>query len=261
MEPSTFLGIDLAWKSERNPSGFAVLRGNRSAVELVEVAQPLRSLDEVRGQIRDFTTATTIVAIDAPLIIANSTGQRPCEKAVGQRYGARDASCHTSNLTLYPNSAAVRLAHGLEVDGFVHASAKEAGSASRIILEVYPHAALVAMFNLERIIRYKKGPIFQKHLGLLQLRDRISQLGRFDPPLRSTHRLEFLLTRELQSLRGQKLKDHEDALYAVICAYLACYYWVWREQRTEIFGSLSGGYIIKPILSSDSFAPGANHTR
>lgn len=42
-----FVGIDLAWKSNTNPSGAAVLIGDRTAVQLETVAEPLRSLSEV----------------------------------------------------------------------------------------------------------------------------------------------------------------------------------------------------------------------
>ncbi len=50
---------------------------------------------------RNHSGENTIVAIDAPSIILNETGQRACETAVGKRYGNRHASCHTSNMTLY----------------------------------------------------------------------------------------------------------------------------------------------------------------
>ena len=57
------------------------------------------------NNMRSHAGENTIVAIDAPLIILNETGQRACETAVGKRYGNRHASCHTSNMTLYPDSS------------------------------------------------------------------------------------------------------------------------------------------------------------
>ena len=87
MTTTTFIGIDLAWKSERNPTGIAVLQGDRDGAQLTALATiyPERSvLDFVTAN----ATANTVVAIDAPLIIINETGQRGCETAVGKRYGS-----------------------------------------------------------------------------------------------------------------------------------------------------------------------------
>jgi predicted RNase H-like nuclease len=38
MSTATFIGIDLAWKSQRNPTGAAVLRGDRAGARLEIVA-------------------------------------------------------------------------------------------------------------------------------------------------------------------------------------------------------------------------------
>lgn len=248
MERATFIGVDLAWKGEANPSGLAVLRGDRSGAELHALLEPLPSWDHVFRNIIYYAGPATVVAIDAPLIIANLTGQRPCETLVGQRYGARHASCHTSNLSLYPDATAVKLAHALEAEGFVHAPAPGSNVASRVLLEVFPHAALVALFDLETIIKYKKGSVAQKRAGLQELRDRIGQLARFDPPLRPNARLQSLLTQDISAVTGHALKDYEDSLDAVVSAYLAFYYWAWRQLRNEVFGDLGGGYILNPIL-------------
>lgn len=120
MTKTHFIGIDLAWKSERNPTGAVCLRGDRTGAELVAVAPPLWSTTSVLEFVRTHTAEESVVAVDAPLIITNVSGQRPCETLVGKRYGARDASCHTSNLTLYPAAASVALAKLIEAEGYVH---------------------------------------------------------------------------------------------------------------------------------------------
>jgi|SRR3982751_374712 len=73
-EKATFIGVDLAWKSEANPSGFAVLRGNRGEAEVEMIANPVRSLGEVLALINDCGADTVIVAVDAPLLMPNPTG-------------------------------------------------------------------------------------------------------------------------------------------------------------------------------------------
>ncbi|WP_341662805.1 DUF429 domain-containing protein [Vibrio sp.] len=86
-------GIDLAWNGEKNTSAIAVgsLIGNKLFLEAVEpailgqktIVEYLSSEEHLVG-----------VAIDAPLIINNQTGQRECEKALSRTYSARKAACH-----------------------------------------------------------------------------------------------------------------------------------------------------------------------
>jgi predicted RNase H-like nuclease len=151
---TTFIGIDLAWRS-RNPTGAAVLKGDRSGARL-EVVTSLSPEHSVIDFIRAHVTDNTIVAIDAPLIIVNQTGQRQCETEVGKRYGRREVSCHTSNLTLFPDASSVLLTRQLLAEGFVHANL-EKEQEGKIVAEVYPHAAMVALWDLPKTIKYKKG--------------------------------------------------------------------------------------------------------
>src|SRR5688572_27223676 len=138
--PTTFIGVDLAWKSERNPTGIAVLEGDRSGAELTAV-KTISSKANVAETIIAVATSETVIAIDAPLIITNVTGQRLCERAVGRRYGSREASCHTSNLGLYPGARSVAFAAQLEAHGFVHVTPQDQRLTKRVLMEVYPHAA------------------------------------------------------------------------------------------------------------------------
>lgn len=244
---STFIGVDLAWRSDRNRTGAAVLQGDRQGAQLLAVSEPICTLEGVRRFITNHTTSRTFTAIDAPLIITNATGQRPCETAVGERYGAREASCHTSNLRLYPDATSVALAKGLVVQGYVHAP-EATETSNRVVLEVYPHAALVALFDLLKSLKYKKGRLEQKRRGLQILSGHIPRLFSGTPRLRPNDRLGQLLSRDISMLPGPDLKVHEDTLDAVLCAYLAYYFWYWRVDRNEVFGDVGTGYIVNPTL-------------
>jgi predicted RNase H-like nuclease len=138
---ATFVGIDLAWRSDKNPSGGAVLRGNRQCARLMDITASLASSPAVLSYIENYATASVCLAIDAPLVIPNKTGQRPCETLIGKRYGARHASCHSSNLSLYPQAASVHLASQLVSRGFRHAPDLAHPENQRVMLEVYPHPA------------------------------------------------------------------------------------------------------------------------
>ena len=81
---AAFVGVDLAWKSERNPTGLAVLVGDRHGAQLERVSDPIPSLHQVIATIRASVRSTTVVGVDAPLIIANQDSQRACERAVGR---------------------------------------------------------------------------------------------------------------------------------------------------------------------------------
>lgn len=87
--------------------------------------------------------------------------------------------------------------------------------------EVYPHPAHVVLFDLQRIIKYKKGTVAQRRAGLTQLRQAgLHHLGTAAPSLvRETAVLRQLVERPLETLPGEALKAYEDALDALLCAF------------------------------------------
>ena len=249
MPIETFIGIDLAWRS-RNPTGAAVLKGDRVGARL-EVVASLSPGDSISDFITSHSTDNTIVAIDAPLIIINQTGQRQCETEVGKRYGSREASCHTSNLTLFPNASSVSLTRQLLAEGFVHANPEEQQE-GKIVAEVYPHAAMVALWDLPKTIKYKKGKVEQRLKGLETLRSKLAELTKATPALLPSAELDNLLSSDLNQLRGRSRKAHEDQLDALFCAYLAFYFWYWRGKGTHLFGDTECGYILNPTMRPTS---------
>lgn len=248
-----FLGVDLAWQSDRNHTGIAVLSGDTGSAELVSV-QGAWSVSEVFEFIRSHASENTVIAIDAPLIIRNTTGQRRCETEIGRRFGAYDASAHTSNLTLYPNAGSVRLVEMLASIGFAHNPdpARDKHAPGRFLFEVYPHPAHVALFARDKIIKYKKGKVAQKRAGLIEYRNLIlERLLGASPKIHTNNLLDEILSAPLEPLRGQALKQYEDKLDAIFCAYLAYYYWTWGAERCEMIGDCETGYIINPTCALD----------
>lgn len=245
----TFLGIDLAWQSEKNHSGLVAMRGDTNGAEIVGFSTGIATLPDVVDYTLSYTTPNTVVAIDAPLIIKNQRDQRPCEKAISQKFGRYHASAHSSNLTLYPDPGSVKLARLLEQKGFLHEPnpARDKHKGGRWFFEVYPHPAQVVLFNLPKIIRYKKGRVAEKRQGLDTLRSYIKQkFVAGNPPIRRNEKFEALLKQDLEVLKGKLLKYYEDTLDALVCAYLALYYWTWGDEKNEMIGDLETGYIINP---------------
>jgi predicted RNase H-like nuclease len=248
----TFIGIDLAWRSDQNSSGVTAFRGGSDGVQLVNTKQGVRSLDGVVQFVAEHAGNTTVVAIDAPLIIRNRTGQRPCETLVSRRFGAAHAGAHTSNLSLYPEPASVDLAARLLNAGFRHC--REPGPdwspGGRWFFEVYPHPAHVVLFGRERIIKYKRGRVTERRIGLAEFRDCIaSRILGPEAGFERSAELQEILSADLAALRGAGLKDYGDTLDAILCAYLAFHLWRWGWERNEMIGDLGTGYIVNPTTA------------
>lgn len=245
----TFIGIDLAWRSDRNHSGGAVLEGDEQGVTIKELSEGLTTLNEVQGFIHRHTRSDCIVAIDAPLIIENDKGQRPCEKKIGHQFGAAHASAHTSNRKLYPDAGSVRLVNHLKAQGFEdcpHPHQRFLGG--KWFFEVYPHPAHLVLFQRSQIIKYKKGQVTARKKGLHEFRESMRRfLCQANPSLVEDAQLCSFLERPLGDLRGKALKRYEDLLDAVFCAYLAAYFWTWSWERNEMIGNRETGYVINPI--------------
>src|SRR5688500_13769695 len=92
----TFIGIDLAW-NENNPSVYAVAIGDRSRAELVTVMRSAMSFEAVADLVLRDSRATTIVAIDAPLVVPNEKGMRDCERDLSAVFRSAHAGTHSSN--------------------------------------------------------------------------------------------------------------------------------------------------------------------
>ncbi|HXI14537.1 MAG TPA: DUF429 domain-containing protein [Thermoanaerobaculia bacterium] len=248
MTITTFIGIDLAWQSDKNHTGIVVARGDDSGAIADVASEGIASLEAIVAFVQEHATANTVIAIDAPLVIRNATGQRPCETEISRRFGARHADAHSTNLGKYPDAPPCRLIEMLESAGFSHEPRPHTSGVrdGRWAFEVYPHPALVNLFQLDRIIRYKKGSISERRQGLVRLRNYLSALRRFDPPMSQARELTSRLCHDPTQAKGAMLKRYEDLLDAYFCTYLALHYWHFGVERNEMIGDVETGYIVVP---------------
>ena len=131
-----FIGVDLAW-GERRPTGLAVLDegGRLVAVDAV------RTDDEIAAVLAPYLDLTCLVAIDAPLVVTNPTGNRPAEAGLNGDFARFDAGAHPSNTgkpEFRDGTRGARLCTRLKLD--MNPRSRRA----RRAIEVYPHPATVA---------------------------------------------------------------------------------------------------------------------
>lgn len=248
MTIGTFIGLDLAWKIDGNHSGIVVLAGDADGVRLDGFSDDVTSEKDVVSFVAQRAARDCVLAIDASLVVLNACGQRPCEALIAQHFGRYHAACHPTNLGRPYAQTGPRLVDRLQEHGFEHGfdimTARQ--RTGRWIFETYPHPAMVRLFGLERIIRYKKGTVAHKRDGLAILQRHLKALTERASGLVGSPLLAALLERRLSELRGAALKRYEDTLDALFCAYLAWYCWRWGKERNECYGTLSAGYIVVP---------------
>ncbi len=246
-----FIGLDLAW-SLRNPSAICVLEWDGRGAICTAYEGRMGSNDEIADYLRaQFARGEQgIVAIDAPLVVPNQSGSRTAEKLLNKDFRKYHAGAHPSNRERLCRWGGGKLRaevilESLEPLGFSadpewkqHRPRK-----LRRVIEVFPHAANVALFDLPLIFEYKSRPTRSRRFILGEFerfRKAICSLAHATPPALFP---EKILSTPLRNLRGKSLKTHEDTLDSFICAYTALHAWY---HKPRVYGNLREGYIVVP---------------
>jgi predicted RNase H-like nuclease len=243
-----FLGIDLGWSS--SPSGLCCLEFQNGSLSL----QDLRREDSISAKRSSEHTSDIlnwidncvpdnqagIIAVDAPTLIPNQTGMRLPDRLAHQYFGRYHAGCYPANLHRPFAARTVGFGLSLEARGFHHAPTIEPQKPGRYQIEVFPHPAMIHLFGLNQILKYKKGTLAERRSELAKLRQYILEiLPTLDPSLRLDSLPEI-------PLKGTELKALEDQLDSLICAYVAAHWWVWGVDRNWVLGDRQEGYIVVP---------------
>ncbi|CAA9327071.1 MAG: FIG00823336: hypothetical protein [uncultured Nocardioidaceae bacterium] len=248
-----FAGVDLAW-GERRPTGLAVLDEEGRLVH-VSAAQ---TDDEICAALAPFVAEKCLVAIDAPLIVRNPTGNRPAEALLNKDFAGFDAGAHPSNtgkpeLSEQPRGARIAARLGLDIN--------PRSRRARRAIEVYPHPATVALFGLGRTLKYKNKPgrdLEQLRREMLVLLGLLEGLADADPPLVVEGQEDHGRPQSWQSMRNDvetaerksELRVVEDQADAVVCAYVALFA-ARKPKLTTTYGDVETGYIVTPTLPTD----------
>ncbi|MBO0680118.1 bifunctional ribonuclease/(p)ppGpp synthase [Mycolicibacterium sp. S2-37] len=242
-----FVGLDLAW-GEKKPTGVAVIDDAGTLVHLSALSDD----DAILTAIRPFVAGDCVVGIDAPLIVVNDEGNRPCEAALNKDFQRFQAGAHPSNRRKPEFANGTRggrlaTALGLELDP--HSQSR------RRALEVYPHAAAVALFRLGRTLKYKAKPgrpVGRLQSELLRLMILIEGLENSEVPVFAARDDGWRrLRRAVETAeRKSELRRAEDQVDAVLCAYVALYAHR-RPDGVTVYGDGDTGYIVTPALPLD----------
>jgi predicted RNase H-like nuclease len=238
-----YVGVDLAW-GQNGMTGLAAVDEHGQLVEVTRA----RTDGEILAWLEPVTAGPCLVAIDAPIVVRNATGSRPCEKLVGRYFGRYGASCHssnTANAAFAAGTRALRLTSGLGLD------IDPGATAERRAIEVYPHPAIVVLFGLPSVLRYKAKPGRDLALlrgELLRLLAFIETLEAGEVPLRVRDCAAWRQIRQSVEVSATKaaLGQVEDSIDAVVCAHIARLADA-RPGQVRVLGTVSDGYILTPV--------------
>lgn len=240
-----FIGVDLGWSS--GATGLCCLEYHAIDASLRIEALSCREaiadiLDWIDGYAPDDTSA--VVAVDAPTIIPNETGMRVPDRLAHRYFGRYHAGCYPANLGRPFAGRTVGFGQSLEEKGFLHDPAIHSPRPNgRYQLELFPHTATIHLFQLDRILKYKKGNVQKRRTGLSQLRQLISHVL---PSLEPSLHLKADSPLPTIPERGREIKAVEDQLDSLICAYSAAHWWYWGLEKNWVLGDRSTGYIVIP---------------
>ncbi len=233
-----FLGIDLGWTS--GASGLCCLAWAGDALVLLDLdcKQPTQ---DILTWVDTWAPAEQPagVAVDAPTLIPNATGMRLPDRLTHRYFHRYHAGCYPANLGRPFAARTVGFGRELGNRHFRHGTEIQPQIPDRWQIEVFPHPAMVHLFDLDKILKYKKGAIAERQLELNKLRTLLLTLTAAEPPLK-------LATLPEIPEKTTQFKAVEDQLDALMCAYVAAYWWYWGTAKNQVLGNEQEGYIIVP---------------
>jgi len=239
-----FLGIDLGWST--GASGLCCLAWADGKLELLDL-QRREAIADILDWIDGWLPPTSpgIVAVDAPTLIPNATGMRLPDRLAHKYFGRYHAGCYPANLGSVFAARTVAFGLSLEARGFQHAPSLIPQQPGRYQIESFPHPAIVHLFELPQILKYKKGLLVQRRAELSRLHQLIhDRLPACEPPLDVT--FGRVAVPPIPQT-GTALKAVEDQLDSLICAYIAAHWWYWGASRNLVLGDREEGYIVVPM--------------
>lgn len=236
-----YLGLDLAW-APRSSSAGAVLEPTEDGTVRVVSTAHLRAHEDVLSWVaRNRGRTGAILSVNAPIIVENSSGRRPVDEQLAHHFGRFYVDEYAANTV---NSSHPRtIGRSLQRMGFD----PDPQSESDRIIETASQPAQILMFELERPMRIKSGPIGARKDAANRYRELIyGKLPFCNPELEDSEALDELVNVELGDLNGSRLGELEGKLDAVLCGYVGAFLDLRGPEACAFLGDLRSGYILLP---------------
>lgn len=239
---AVFTGFDSAWGAKNTGAICELVLQDNGNLTLRENHPICANWDDAIGRVgQKPDDVLQIWAIDQPICVTNESGCRPVEADIERALMANfQCGAFPANLNNPCWRADARIwdfMRALRQNGYHHhPMAIPAAKAGRYYFECYPHPAILGLFDLDRIPKYKvrhhNGNDWHEFLRLLR------KLASGD--FRIVNIGSFAIERLPQN------QDNEDKLDAIICAYVAAYWWKYGTERSTMIGDTTTGYIVTP---------------
>jgi pyridoxamine 5'-phosphate oxidase len=185
-----------------------------------------------------------VIGIDAPTVVpedvSDSVVMRPADRLACSLFSKYRAAPTPASLSPAVWHRSTQLSASLSALCFLHGDQIAPQSEGRHQIEVHCPAALVQLFLLARMLRYRRGTLAERREGLRLLRGlMLDHFPRLFPKLVLTDLPEIPLT-------GLGVKAAELRLDSLMSAYVAAHWWYWGRERNDVLGDAASGYIVVP---------------
>ena len=241
MRKICYMGLDLGW-TPRDSSGGVVLEPTDDGGVRVVSAESLRSHeDTLRWITRNRGRAVCTLAVNAPIIVENLSGARPCDRQLLEHFSRFRIDEYANNTVSASHPRT--MGRALMRMGFDPNPQTEGDR----IIETHTQAAQVLLFGVDRPVRLKAGPIGARKEAVARLREMITERlydGR--PMLDDSQALSQMMDAHLPDLNGTRLGELEERLEALLAGYVAAYLGQNGTPSCAFLGDMDRGYILLP---------------
>jgi len=240
---SLVLGIDAAWTATQ-PSGIALVRGRGDRWQCLALAPSYASFLAggdvdwtarpepaapdpgalIAAAVRIAGAAPDVIAIDMPLSTGPITRRRAADNAISRAYGGRGLGAHSPSPER-PGPLADAMHAGFAAHGYRLACTSTAPGTPRVMIEVFPHAAAIELVGASYRVPYKLARIAQYWPDLAPRERRRAVLAQWRRLRRAlASRITGGTLRIPSTGPLAALKRYEDAMDALICAWIGVEY-------------------------------------
>jgi len=168
-----------------------------------------------------------VVAVDMPMAMAPIAGRRAADDETSRAFGQHGCGVHSPSGTR-PGHIGETLHSGFSRLGFSLATRAARAAITPALVEVYPHAALLRLLDLDYRLPYKVAKSTKYWRGATATERRanlLHQLARIQRALALEIRdVDLRLPSSSPAGSFEQLKRYEDTLDALVCAWVGSRY-------------------------------------